>query len=414
MSFATGLAARLRGEFLQTFRSLRHPNYLMYSGGQLISLTGSWMQAMALAWITYNLTHSALFLGLVGLFTNVPVLLLSLFGGMVADRYDRRRVLILAQWSSMLVAGVLTALVYTDNLQVWMILALSAASGIITAFELPSRQAFVSDLVEGQDMVNAISINSVIFNTTRMFGPALGALLLGSFGAEVCFGLNTLSFIAAIFTLRALKMASRTQPGEKPKPAPIMDGLRIAFGTRDIRNLLILTSFTSFFGFQFSTLLPVFVTDVFHASAGALGLLSAASALGALGGSLFLANRGKPSELHRNICIASIGVSITVMLFALTSSMWLSAFILLFIGVSISVQLNSANSLLQLSVPNEVRGRVMSMYTMILLGAVPFGSVIIGMIADVIGAPNAVAICAIACAGAAIFYVTRGRKENNG
>ena len=182
MSFTERLLARLRHELSQTFRSLRHPNYLKYSAGQLVSLTGSWMQTTALAWIAYNLTHSALFLGLVGLFCNIPVLLLSLFGGMVADRYDRRRVLVIAQWISMALATVLTALVYTDNLQVWMILALSVVSGIISAFEVPSRQAIVVDLVKGQDLVNAISLNSVIFNSTRILGPALGAILLGQIG----------------------------------------------------------------------------------------------------------------------------------------------------------------------------------------------------------------------------------------
>jgi MFS family permease len=412
MASTKEFVARVRGELAQTFRSLRHPDFLMYSGGQLISLTGSWMQQMALAWITYSLTHSALFLGLVGLFTNVPVLLLSLFGGMVADRYNRRRVLIMAQWASMASAAILTALVVTDSLQVWMILALAVVSGIITAFEVPSRQAIVSDLVHGEDMVNAISVNSVIFNTTRMFGPAIGAFLLGSFGAEVCFALNTLSFLAAIYTLRRLTIEQKQESAADKRDTPISEGLRFAWGNAEIRNILILTSFTSFFGFQFATLLPVFVSDVFHASAGALGLLSAASAMGALGGSLFLANRGKPSELHRNICVASIGLAVSLFLFAMSPNLYLSAFIEVFIGLSISVQLNSSNSLLQLTVPNAVRGRVLSMYTMILLGAVPFGSVVIGKLTDSSGAPLAVAVCAVACAGAAVYYVLRGRKDH--
>lgn len=411
MSLATRLAAQLRDELGKTFRSLRHPNFLMYSSGQLVSMTGTWMRTMALSWITYELTHSALLLGLVGLCTNVPILILSLFGGMVADRYDRRRILIITQWCSMALSAILTLLVATDSLSTWMVLLFSVGSGIISAFEVPSRQAFVSDLVKGQDMVNAISLNSVIFNATRVLGPALGAVALAGLGATVCFALDTLSFVAALFTLYRLRMERKQRAeGGLQQSTTVRAGLRFAFGNDEIRNILILTVFTSFFGFQFTALLPVFVTDVFHASASALGLLSAASAVGALGSSLFLASRGKPAALHRNICIASLGVGVSLLLFSLSHSLWLAAFVQLFVGVFISMQMNSVNSLLQLKITDDVRGRVMSIYSMILLGAVPFGSVVIGSLADRIGAPLAVAVCAVACFGAGLFYVSRGSK----
>lgn len=366
---------------------------------------------MALSWITYELTHSALLLGLVGLCTNVPILVLSLFGGMVADRYDRRRILIITQWCSMALSAILTLLVATGSLSTWLILLFSVGSGIISAFEVPSRQAFVSDLVKGQDMVNAISLNSVIFNSTRVLGPALGAVALAGLGAAVCFALDTLSFVAALFTLHRLRMERKPRAeGGLQQATTVRAGLRFAFGNDEIRNILILTVFTSFFGFQFTALLPVFVTDVFHASASALGLLSAASAVGALGSSLFLASRGKPAALHRNICIASLGVGVSLLLFSLSHSLWLAAFVQLFVGVFISMQMNSVNSLLQLKITDDVRGRVMSIYSMILLGAVPFGSVVIGSLADRIGAPLAVAVCATACFGAGLFYVSRGSK----
>jgi MFS family permease len=411
MSLTTKLIARVRDEFGKTFRSLRHPNFLMYSSGQLVSMTGTWMRTMALQWITYNLTHSALLLGFVGLCANVPILILSLVGGMVADRYDRRRILVLTQWFSMAFSAALTVLVFTDSLAVWMILLFSVGSGLVSAFEVPSRQAIVPDLVRGQDMVNAISLNSVIFNTTRVIGPALGAIALAGLGATVCFALDTLSFVAAIFTLRRIKLdAKPRRTKEQEQAATIKAGLQIAFGVPEIRNILILTVFTSFFGFQFSALLPVFVTDVFHASASALGFLAAASAVGALGSSLFLASRGKPAQLHRNICIASIGVGVTLLLFSLSRSLMLTAFIELFIGVFISMQMNSVNSLLQMKISDDVRGRVMSIYSMILLGAVPFGSVVIGSLTDRVGAPLAVAVCGIACLCSGVFYVTRSSK----
>lgn len=408
------LAARLRGEFGKTFRSLRNRDFLKYSSGQLVSMTGTWMRTTALQWMTYELTHSALLLGLVGLCSNVPILVLTLFGGMVADRYDKRRILVATQWFSMTFSAILTVLVFTGVLQVWMILLFSVASGIVAAFEMPSRQAFVTDLVGKSDLVNAISLNSVIFNTTRIIGPALGAIALAGLGPTVCFALDTVSFIAALWTLHGLR--SRTH-GKRESDgtsgaSSALAGLRLAFGDAEIRNLLILTVFTSFFGFQFSALLPVFVTDVFHSSATALGFLAAASAIGSLGASLFLASRGTPAALARNIRIASLGVPATLLLFALSRNIFLTAGIELFIGGFISMQMNSANSMLQLRVSDEVRGRVLSIYSMILLGAVPFGSVAIGSLTDRIGAPAAVATCALACFGAGLFYVTRRTKGN--
>ena len=403
---ARRLAAKLRGEFATTFSSLRHRDYLVYSIGQLVSMTGTWTQQIALAWITYSITHSAWLLGLVSLFANVPVLLLSLVGGMVADRFDRRRVIMITQYVEMALATLLTVLVFTNHLEVWMILGMSALFGVANAFEMPARQAFFPELVHGENLVNAISLNSVIFNITRMCGPALGAILLVAVGQAACFGLNALSFLAAIVTLHMLRPEITPAPKKKSK-VPMSEGLRIAFGTAPIRNIFILTFFTSFFGFQISALLPVFVSDVFHASAGSLGLLSAASALGALGGSLFLASRGKKEQLSRTAGLAAIGVALTLFAFSFSHSIWLSAAINIFIGVAVSMQLNSANSLLQLSVTDDVRGRVMSVYTMTMLGAVPFGSLAIGHLADIMGAPIAVLVCAVACGLSALFYITR-------
>jgi predicted MFS family arabinose efflux permease len=233
----------------------------------------------------------------------------------------------------------------------------------------------------------------------------------------VCFALDTVSFVAAIWTLRGLRSRARAKPDADGKSvssanSSVWAGMRVAFGDATIRNLLILTVFTSFFGFQFSALLPVFVSDVFHSSATTLGFLAAASAIGSLGASLFLASRGTPAALARNIRIASLGVPATLLLFALSRNVFLTAGIELFIGGFISMQMNSANSMLQLRVSDEVRGRVMSIYSMILLGAVPFGSVAIGSLTDQIGAPWAVAVCAIACFGAGLFYVTRKTKGN--
>ncbi len=401
------LSATVRRELSQTFRSLRHRDYLTYSAGQLVSLTGTWMQTVALIWITYSLTQSAWILGLVGLCSNVPILTLSLFGGMVADRFNRRKVLIITQWLSMTLAVILGSLVFTHNLQVWMILALASIQGVISAFEVPCRQAIVSELVGGNDMVNAISLNSVIFNTTRMVGPAIGAVLLASFGETICFALNALSFVAALITLYRLPEGTTPEAGENRQRPSILEGLKVVAASPEIRNVLVLTAFTSLFGFQFAVLLPVFVKTVFHAEATTLGLLTSAAAFGSLAGSLLLANRGKGPSLKRGITWAACGVAVTLFAFALSSSLTLTIFLEILIGLSISIQLNSSNSLLQLSVPEELRGRVMSVYTMILLGISPLGSVIIGRAADTFGAPLAVAFCAALCGVSALFYLTR-------
>lgn len=402
------LGARLRAELAQTFRSLRQPNYRTYSIGQLISLTGSWMQSVALQWIAYDMTHSAWLLGVVAVFTNVPVLLLSLLGGAAADRYDRRRILIATQWVELIVAVVLTALVATGSLQIWMILGLSSIMGIATAFEMPSRQALVPELSNQDDLVNAISLNSVILNSTRMVGPAIGAVLLASWGGAICFGINAFSFLAAIITLHMLRLTPKAPVEKKPgATTSMLDGLRAVISTPAIRNLFILTFFTSFFGFQFTVLLPMYVRDVFHRSAESLGLLTAATGVGSLAASLFFASRAKPELLKRTIKIAAVGVAVTLLAFAASPYLPLTLVILVFTGIAFSMQFNSSNSLLQLGIDDAVRGRVMSVYSMILLGAAPFGSLLIGMLADAYGAPLAVAVCGIACSFSALFFITR-------
>jgi MFS family permease len=403
-------ARRLRGELSQTFRSLSHRNFRIYSAGQLVSLIGSWMQSVALQWIAFDMTHSAVLLGLVGLFTNIPVLLLSLPAGALADRFDRRKVLIITQWIELALAATLTVLVVFGVLQVWMILALSVVAGICTAFEMPSRQSLVPELVQGQDLVNALSLNSVILNFTRMVGPALGAVLLTSFGEGVCFGLNAASFLAAIVTLGMLHLQPKTSAATTTSQsgyASMKEGVRIALGNSEIRNLFILTFFTAFFGFQFTILMPVFVKEVYHQTAQSLGLLTSATAVGSLAASLFFASRAKPETLKRILKFAAVGVSLSLLAFAASPTMLLSLPILAVTGIAFSLQFNSSNSLLQLAVDDAVRGRIMSLYSMILLGSAPFGSLLLGYVSDLYGAPLAVTISGLACGICSLFYVTR-------
>lgn len=404
-------------EFGQTFRSLNNRNYRLYSTGQLISVTGTWMQSVALSWTTYSLAHSASILGLVGFTSNLPVLLFGLWAGSLADHYNRRKVLITTQMLSMLGAAVLAALAFHDGLQVWIIMAFTLLAGTISAFENPARQAFVSDLVRGQDMVNAVGLNSVIFQTTRLLGPALAAILLAHFGVSVCFALNCLSFLASLIALYRIRIASDINTGvaEPAKKRPsIKEGIAVARKTPAIRNILLLTAVTSFFVFQIFVLLPVFVGEVLHAKAGALGLLTASSAAGALVGALFMAARGKGPFLRRWAGLANLGLSVAMLAFALSTKLYLSAAIEVFIGLCMTLQMSSSNSLLQLTAPPEFRGRIMSMYTMLLFGVAPLGNLVMGRLADSIGAPHTLMLAAFVCAVSSGVYllVTRGDQQD--
>lgn len=405
-----GLVRYLLDELGQTFRSLRHRNYRLYSLGQLVSLTGTWMQSIALQWLTYSLTHSAWMLGLIGLFSNLPVLLFSLPAGAVADRLDRRRVLIATQWVDLTLAAVLTGLAAAGCLHVWMIFVIAFLQGTCTAFEMPCRQAIVPDLVQGTDLVNALSLNSVILNFSRMVGPALGAIVLGVYGAAACFGLDAASYLAAIVTLSVLRLDKKPVDPSKPVSSGVVsmkEGLTAALGNSDIRNVFVLTFFTAFFGFQFSILLPVFVKDVFKEAAFSLGWLTSATAVGSLAASLFFASRGKPETLKRMLKFAAVGVSITLLALAASTSLAVALIVLVLTGIAFSLQFNGCNSLLQLSVTDALRGRVMSLYSMIVLGSAPLGSLVIGLVSDTYGAPFAVAICGLACGIGALFYITR-------
>ena len=404
---------RLRSELSSTFRSLRNRDYRVYSIGQLISLAGTFMQNVAQSWVVYQLTSSALMLALVGVAGFAPTFLLSLVGGSVADRYDRRKVIVITQWLDLIAAAIMAVLFFTHVLQIWMILALAAFTGVVTAFEMPARQAYVPELVEGRDMVNVVSINSSIMSFTRLLGPALGAALLAGFGEGLVFALNALSYVAAIVTLHMVKpKAEEAVAGGKSaehdgETVSIKDGLKFVLASATIKNVLIMTAFVSLFGMQFSILMPVFVSKVLHRSSGALGVLTAASALGSLLGALIIANRGQAGTLKRVLGVASIGVAIGLSAFALSGLFWLSATVAVFLGLSTSVQMNSSNALMQLSATDQVRGRIMSIYSMCFFGLVPIGSVLFGKIADAYGAPLSVGICAVMCSIGSLYYLTR-------
>lgn len=415
--FISRLLAKVGSEFGQTFRSLKNPAYRTYAIGHIISMTGSQLQAVALAWTTYSITQSASKLGLTAMATYLPALLLGMLGGLVADRFDRRRILMAAQVAGFALAITLAALTFSGYISFGLILAFGFAQGLVNAIELPCRQAFVFDVVGADDTVNAVSLNSMIFQTTRLLGPALAAILLPLAGDAVCFALNGISFLAALITLSLL--GKSVQPRVKQSStegagASLRSGLKLVCTTPALRNVILLTASTSFFAFQYAIMLPVMVDKVLGGTAIELGLLTAAAAIGSMLGNLVLASRGRKDLLPRIIAISSLAPGVFLLLFALSNSFPLLLGAAALLSGSIAIQLGSSNSYLQLNVPQDFRGRVMSLYTSVLMGAVPFGSLLVGHVADLIGAPRALAMCALATLIAAVLYVLARSNKRDG
>jgi len=391
----------------QGIRALRHRNFRLFLGGQVISLAGTWMQQVALSWLVYRLTRSPFLLGLVGFAGQLPSLLLAPLAGVWADRADRRRIVIGTQVLAMVQALVLSALVLTGRVTVAHILVLSVFLGLVNGVDVPTRQAFLVEMVRGRDdLANAIALNSSVFNAARLVGPAVAGFMIGLVGEGVVFLLNGLSYIAVIAALVAMRIDPRP-PGSQPRQ-PVLrelkEGVRYAFGFAPIRSLLLLIGLVSLMGVPFTVLMPVFATDVLHGGAHTLGLLMSSLGLGALGGALLLAARRSVRGLGRVILAAVILFGLSLVGFGLSRNEWLSMALLVVAGLGMMVHMASSNTILQTIVDEDKRGRVMSFYAMAFMGSVPLGSLLSGALAARIGAPATVILGGIACLlGAAGF-----------
>lgn len=388
-----------------TFRALKHRNYRLFFGGQLISLTGTWMQSVAQSWLVYRLTGSTVLLGFVGFSGQIPVFLLAPFGGTVADRHDRHRILVLTQTAAMVLASTLAALTLTNNVQVWHVFALAASLGVVNAFDIPARQAFVVDMVGREDLVNAIALNSSMFNGARVVGPAVAGLLVAAIGEGWCFFANAVSYVAVIAGLLLMRVAARRkEPHKLSALASIAEGFRFVGRTAPVRALLLLLGLVSLMGMPYAVLMPVFADQILHGGASGLGLLMGASGLGALAGALSLAARRGIRGLGRWVALSSAGFGVSIILFSQSRSFWLSAALLVPAGFSMMVQMASSNTLVQSMVPDSLRGRVMAVYSMMFMGMAPFGALLAGALAQSIGAPATVALGGAVCMlGALVF-----------
>jgi MFS family permease len=386
-------------------RALRHRNFQLFFGGQLISLTGTWMQSVAQSWLVYRLTGSVVLLGFVGFAGQIPVFLLAPFGGAVADGRNRQRILVATQAASMVLAFALAALTLTGRITQTEIFTLASLLGLVNAFDIPARQAFVVDMVGKDDLINAIALNSSMVNGARIVGPAVAGILVASVGEGWCFFLNAASYIAVICGL--LMMKTKTQ-ARVPLPGSALANIAEGFGfvahTAPVRALLLLLGLVSLMGMPYAVLMPIFADKILHGGASGLGLLMGASGAGALVGALSLAARRGMRGLGRWVAISSAGFGASLILFSFSRSFWLSAALLLPAGFSMMVEMASSNTLIQAMVPDALRGRVMAVYSMMFMGMAPIGALLAGVLANHLGAPRTVALGGAVCiVGGALF-----------
>jgi MFS family permease len=383
----------------QVFRALAHRNYRLFFGGQSISLIGTWMQQIAMNWLVFRLTHSALLLGVVGFTSRIPAFLIAPLGGVLADRWNRHRLLVITQALSMIQAMIFAILVLTNLIAVWHIVILSLFLGIINALDIPIRQAFVVDMIERrEDLGNAIALNSSMVNGARLIGPSIAGMVIATLGEGICFLLNGLSFIAVLWALLAMRMVSKKKEMQRSRFFQgLKEGFSYAFGFGPIRSLLLLLALVSLMGMPYTVLMPIFAERILRGGPQAFGFLLGAAGVGALGGTFYLASRKTVLGLGRVIVVATLIFGVGLIGFSLSRLYWLSLTFMVLTGFGMIVQMASTNTILQTLADEDKRGRVMSLYTMAFMGMVPFGSLLSGSLADRIGAPATIMIGGITC-----------------
>lgn len=369
-----------------TFRALRNRNYRLFFTGQGISLIGTWMQQVAMSWLVYRLTNSAFMLGMVGFCNLLPALVLFPVTGITADRINKRSLLIITQTLAMVQALTLATLVLTNVAAIWHIIVLSSFQGVINAFDMPTRQSYVVEMVERrEDLGNAIALNSTLFNSARLIGPTIAGALISLIGEGYCFLINGLSYLAVIVSLINISALGRPSGSMGSPINDIIDGIKYTFGFHPIRTIILFLALVSFFGMSYIFLLPVFAKNILNGDAHTLGLLSGAAGLGALIGALNLARRKSIPGLGRFIAFAGVMLGVCLCFFSLSRNMILSLLIMMFAGLAMITIMASSNTLLQTIVPDEMRGRVMSFYVLSFAGIAPLGSLSIGSLAEKFG-----------------------------
>ena len=379
-----------------TFSALSYPNYRLWFIGQMFSLVGTWMQSTAQGYLVYQITQSAAFLGYVSFANGLPTWLFTLYGGVIADRIPRRKMLVITQSSMMVLAVILAALTFTNTVQPWHIIVLAFLLGTANAFDTPARQSFVTEMVDRKDMTNAIALNSTMFNIGTVVGPAIAGLVYALFGPGWCFTINAISFIAVIFALALMKLSNIVPaPSGDSAIKELKEGVAYALHDNTIRSLLIHLGVIGVFGFGLLTLLPAWAVDVLKGDVTTNGLLLSARGIGSLIGALMIAYIGSRGTRGKIWSIGYFFTPIFFILFAFTRWVPLSLAVMVAIGWAAMAMLNTTNALIQSHVPDQLRGRVMGVYALVFMGGTPVGSLIAGWSADKYGEP--ITVIAFSC-----------------
>lgn len=401
---------KLKEELYTTFRSLWHRNYRLFFSGQCVSLIGTWIQQIAMGWLIYSLTKSALLMGVITFLSSIPSLVVSPFAGVWIDRVDKCRALIILQSLFLIETFILAVLTIYGIIQVWHIVVISVFIGITGAIDMPLRQAFVVDLIDNnQDMGNAISLNSLSFNLARLIGPAIAGVLIAIFNEGICFLINSLSYIAVIGALFAIRIKSEPAKNttEKNVIRELKEGIKYSFNSIPIRTIIVYLAITCFVSMSYPVLMPIFAKEILHGNAQTLGIVMSASGAGALLGALYLASKKTTSGLEKWIYFASLIFGLGLIGLGFSTGVLISMVILFVMGFGMVIVIASCNTLIQHFADDDKRGRVMSLYTMAFVGTAPIGSLCGGAVAHKIGVPHSFLLCGLILVLTALIFGTK-------
>ena len=396
------------------FRSFQYRNYRLFFGGQSISLVGTWIQRIATPWLVYHLTGSAFLLGLIGFAGQIPTFLLAPFAGVMTDRWNRYHLLIGTQIAAMIQALILAFLYLTGVIEIWHIVILNIFLGCVNAFDVPARQSFVIEMVEKkEDLGNAIALNSSMVNGARLLGPSIAGILIALTGEGICFLLNGISYLFVIASLLMMKVAPGKTNGKKSLVMKeLREGISYAFGSAPIKYIIFLLSLVSLMGMQYTVLMPVFAKEILNGGSHTFGFLIGASGLGALAGALYLASRKNVIGLFKIIPLAAGLFGLGLIALSFSKLFLLSFAVMIIVGLGMMLQMASSNTILQTIVDDDKRGRIMSFYTMAFMGTAPFGSILAGSLAKIVGVSNTILIGGVTCVLGALVFAYRLPRLN--
>lgn len=394
----------------ERFSALYYRDFRLFWAAQLISFTGTWMHSVAQGWLVYSLTKSPLYLGIVSAASSLPVLLLTLLGGVIADRFPKRNLLLLTQALSMLPALLIGILSSMGIVTVWHVILLVTCLGVVNAFDVPARQSFLVELVEKGNLLNAIALNSAAFNAARIFGPVIAGITIAHLGVPACFYLNALSFVPVVGVLWMMKAKGEIIVGKASFLQEFKEGMRFVRDDKEVFRIMLLVAVFSLFGLPFIAMMPIFAVEVLNAGVKGFGYLAASAGIGAFIAAVSLASRGNTKASHGFIAFTSALFPVGLFFFSLSKTYWLSILLLVVIGWAVVSFLALANSRVQIKSPDSLRGRVMSVYTLVFLGFGPIGNSITGVLAELLGTANAITLNSVVCL-AVSMAVMFGRRQ---